>query len=180
MRGANLFWRWASPIAASFVFQRFQIAEDPIKEDQVRRPNLLAHRPNRVESGKKKSGEGLKLLDESVLRHDAGLRLFDLTVFHENEGRHSADSELHCDVALVHNVHFSYFGGLADFSGYLVENRSEHFTGTAVLRPEVDNDRNGCALRLGGEVVSGKIYDGFVSHGDLRNSVQEGLLRHHS
>ena len=104
----------------------------------------------------------IQLLNNGVLHHDSGLRLLHFTVLHENEGRNSADTKFHSELALGHNVHLGDFGGVANFCCNFVENGREHFARSTVLGPKVDHHRNGGVFGFADVVVIGEVYNRFV------------------
>jgi hypothetical protein len=73
-------------------------------------------------------------------RHTGDL-VVQLPVFEEEQGRDGANVVLKRKALIFVNVNFSDLDCAGFFTGNLVQERGNHFAGTAPFRPKIDNDR---------------------------------------
>lgn len=82
-------------------------------------------------------------------------------VLEEQEKGNRANIVFHREVARIVDIDFADFGLLAKFAGELIDDRPDHFAGSAPFGPEIDEDGNGGVDDFGFEIGFSEI----KSHG---------------
>ena len=105
-----------------------------------------------------RSGQSKQLCFELILG-DAGTDdlILHFAVLEEQEKRDRADIVFHRKVASIVDIDLADFGLVADFAGELIDDRTNHFAGSAPFGPEVDEDGHGGIDDFGFKVAFGEI-----------------------
>ena len=105
-----------------------------------------------------RSGQSEQLGLELILGHaGADDLVLHFAVLEEQEERDRADIVFHCEVTRVVDIDLADFGLVAKLAGELIDDRSDHFAGSAPFGPEIDEDGYGGVDDFGIEICFGKI-----------------------
>ena len=111
-----------------------------------------------MSTGGDRSGQskkfGLELILGDACANDLVLHF---AVLEEQKERDRADIVFHCKVTGIVDIDFADFGLVAEFARELIDDRPNHFAGSAPFGPEVDEDGHGGVDDFGFEIGFGEI-----------------------
>ena len=110
------------------------------------------------------SGKGHEALDDFGLGLDAEGFVLQFSILEEEQGGNVADSILDGEIGLLIDIDFDDLDGAAFFGGNFVEDRAQHFAGTAPLGPEINHHGDGGLENFGSKSGFGDLGDCSAGH----------------